>query len=56
MILDTSYLIKNLISGTLVYLKGMNLELSVEQEIILESSLKSELEKDFKLQKKHQLK
>jgi len=52
MILDTSYLIKNLISGTLVYLKRMNLELSVEQEIILESSLKSELEKDFKLQKK----
>ena len=54
--LDTSYLIKNLISGTLVYLKEMDLDLSVEQENILESSLKSELEKDFKLQKKHQLK
>jgi hypothetical protein len=50
--LDTSYLIKNLISGTLVYLKEMDLDLSVEQENILESSLKSELEKDFKLQKK----
>ena len=50
--LDTSYLIKNLISGTLVYLKEMDLDLSVEQENILETSLKSELEKDFKLQKK----
>ena len=50
--LDTSYLIKNLTSGTLVYLKQMDLDLSVEQENILESSLKSELEKDFKLQKK----
>ena len=52
MILDISYLIKSLISGTLGYLKKMDLELNTEQENILETSLKSELEKDFKLQKK----
>lgn len=50
--LDTSLFIKNLITGTISYLKEMDFDLSTEQENTLESSLMSELNKDFELQRK----
>ena len=50
--LDTSLFIKNLMTGTISYLKEMDFDLSTEQENTLESSLMSELNKDFELQRK----
>ena len=50
--LDTSLFIKNLMTGTLSYLKEIDFYLTGEQENILESSLISELNKDFELQRK----
>ena len=50
--LDTSLFIKNLVTGTASYLKKMGFDLSAEQENTLESSLMSELKKDFELQRK----
>ena len=50
--LDTSLFIKNLVTGTASYLKKMGFDLSAEQENTLESSLMSELKKDFELQTK----
>ena len=50
--LDTSFFIKNLIAGTIDYLKEINFELILKQEKKLESVLMSELNKDFELQRK----
>ena len=50
--LDTSLFIKNLVTGTASYLKKMDFDLNAEQENTLESSLMSELKKDFELQTK----
>ena len=50
--LDTSLFIKNLVTGTLCYLKEIGFDLTGEQENTLESSLMSELNKDFELQRK----
>ena len=50
--LDTSLFIKNLVTGTASYLKEMGFDLSAEQEKKLDSSLMSELKKDFELQTK----
>ena len=50
--LDTSFFIKNLITGTIDYLKEINFDLTAKQENTLESSLMSELKKDFELQTK----
>jgi len=50
--LDTSLFIENLVTGTGSYLKEMGFDLSAEQENTLESSLMSELKKDFELQTK----
>ena len=50
--LDTSFFIKNLITGTIDYLKEINFELSSKHEKKLESVLMSELNKDFELQRK----
>ena len=50
--LDTSLFVKNLVTGTVSYLKKMGFDLSAEQENTLESSLMSELKKDFELQRK----
>ena len=50
--LDTSLFIKNLMTGTISYLKEMDFDLSAKQENTLESSLKSELNKGFELQRK----
>ena len=50
--LDTSFFIKNLIAGTIDYLKEINFELSLKHEKKLESVLMSELKKDFHLQRK----
>ena len=50
--LDTSLFIKNLMTGTISYLKEMDFDLSAKQENTLESSLMSELNKDFELQRK----
>ena len=50
--LDTSLFIKNLIAGTIDYLKEINFELILKHEEKLESSLMSELKKDFELQTK----
>ena len=50
--LDTSLFIKNLVAGTVSYLEEMNFDISAEQENTLESSLMSELKKDFELQRK----
>jgi hypothetical protein len=50
--LDTSLFIKNLVNGTASYLKEMDFDLSSKQENALGSSLMSELNKDFKLQRK----
>ena len=48
--LDTSLFIKNLIAGTIDYLKEINFELILKHEKKLESVLMSELNKDFELQ------
>ena len=50
--LDTSLFIKNLMAGTVSYLKEMDFDLSTDQETTLEASLMSELKKDFELQTK----
>ena len=50
--LDTSLFVKNLVIGTVSYLKEIDFDLSSEQENILEASLMSELKKDFELQRK----
>ena len=50
--LDISLFIKNLMTGTISYLKEIDFDLSTEQENTLESSLMSELNKDFELQRK----
>ena len=50
--LDTSLFVKNLVTGTVSYLKEIDFDLSAEQENTLESSLISELKKDFELQRK----
>jgi len=50
--LDTSFFIKNLIAGTIDYLKEINFELILKHEKKLESVLMSELKKDFELQRK----
>ena len=50
--LDTSLFVKNLVIGTVSYLKEIDFDLSAEQEKTLESSLLSELKKDFELQRK----
>ena len=50
--LDTSFFIKNLIAGTIDYLKEINFELILKHEKKLESVLMSELNKDFELQRK----
>ena len=50
--LDTSLFIKNLVTGTISYLKEIDFDLTAKQENTLESSLMSELKKDFELQRK----
>ena len=50
--LDTSLFVKNLVIGTVSYLKEIDFDLSSEQENTLEASLMSELKKDFELQRK----
>ena len=50
--LDTSLFVRNLVTGTVSYLKEIDFDLSVEQENILETCLMSELKKDFELQRK----
>ena len=50
--IDTSLFVKNLVIGTVSYLKEIDFDLSAEQENTLKSSLISELKKDFELQRK----
>ena len=50
--LDTSLFVRNLVTGTISYLKEIDFDLTAKQENTLESSLMSELKKDFDLQKK----
>jgi len=50
--LDTSLFIKILMTGTISYLKEIDFDLTEEQENTLKSSLVSELNKDFELQRK----
>ena len=50
--LDTSLFVRNLVTGTVSYLKEIDFDLSAEQENLLEASLMSELKKDFELQRK----
>ena len=50
--IDTSLFVKNLVIGTVSYLKEIDFDLSAEQEKKLDSSLMSELKKDFELQTK----
>ena len=50
--LDTSLFVRNLVTGTVSYLKEIDFDLSAEQENTLESSLIRELKKDFELQRK----
>ena len=50
--LDTSLFVKNLVTGTVSYLKEIDFDLTAKQENTLESSLMSELKKDFELQRK----
>ena len=50
--LDTSLFIENLVAGTVSYLKEIDFDLTAKQENTLESSLMSELKKDFELQRK----
>ena len=49
---DTSLFIKILMTGTISYLKEIDFDLTEEQENTLKSSLVSELNKDFELQRK----
>ena len=50
--LDTSLFVRNLVTGTVSYLKEIDYDLTAKQENTLESSLMSELKKDFQLQRK----
>ena len=50
--LDTSLFVRNLVAGTVSYLKEIDFDLTAKQENTLESSLMSELKKDFELQRK----
>ena len=50
--LDTSLFIKILMTGTISYLKEIDFDLTEEQENTLKSSLVSELNKDFEIQRK----
>ena len=50
--LDTLLFVRNLVTGTVSYLKEIDFDLSSKQENKLESSLMSELKKDFELQTK----
>ena len=50
--LDTSLFVRNLVTGTVSYLKEIDFDLTAKQENTLESYLMSELKKDFKLQRK----
>ena len=50
--LDTSSFVRNLVTGTVSYLKEIDFDLTAKQENTLESSLMSELKKDFELQRK----
>ena len=50
--LDTSLFVRNLVTGTISYLKEIDFDLTAKQENTLESSLMSELKKDFELQTK----
>ncbi len=50
--LDTSLFVRNLVTGTISYLKEIDFNLTTKQENTLESSLMSELKKDFELQRK----
>ena len=50
--LDTSLFVRNLVTGTISYLKEIDFDLTAKQENTLESSLMSELNKDFELQRK----
>ena len=50
--LDTSSFVRNLVTGTVSYLKEIDFDLTSKQENKLESSLMSELKKDFELQTK----
>ena len=50
--LDTSLFVRNLVTGTISYLKEIDFDLTAKQENTLESCLMSELKKDFELQRK----
>lgn len=50
--LDTSLFVRNLVTGTVSYLKEIDFDLTAKQKNTLESSLMSELKKDFELQRK----
>ena len=50
--LDTSSFVRNLVTGTVSYLKEIDFDLTSKQKNTLESSLMSELKKDFELQRK----
>ena len=50
--LDTSLFVRNLVTGTVSYLKEIDFDLTAKQKNTLESSLMSELKKDFELQTK----
>ena len=50
--LDTSSFVRNLVTGTVSYLKEIDFDLTAKQKNTLESSLMSELKKDFELQTK----
>ena len=50
--INTSLFVKNLVIGTVSYLKEIDFDLTAKQENTLESSLMSELKKDFELQRK----
>ena len=50
--LDTSLFVRNLVTGTVSYLKEIDFDLTAKQENTLECSLMSELKKDFELQRK----
>jgi hypothetical protein len=50
--LDTSLFVRNLVTGTVSYLKEIDFDLTAKQKNKLESSLMSELKKDFELQRK----
>ena len=50
--LDTSLFVRNLVTGTVSYLKEIDFDLTAKQRNQLESSLMSELKKDFELQRK----